>query len=96
MSGASLVPSGALLFLVAVLAFLLLQLVLNMWQERANLRANLLRAAGAVLLGIAAFVATMVWLGEPIRAGELVVFSTTLALLFLGRPDQRNNCNSNS
>ena len=82
------VPTVALLFLVVVVPSLLLRLVLNVRHQRANLRANLPRAAGGVLLGIAMFVATMAWLGESVRAGQLVVFSTTLILLFLGRRDQ--------
>jgi len=79
--------AGALFFLLAVLvlpAFALV-LLLDVWRNRANVRANLPRACAAVFIVFLVFVSLDKWDGTPFRLEAPILASFLTATQVLAR-----------
>jgi len=78
-------PLGAMLFLLAMLALLALFLVLDVWRNRANVRANLPRACAAICMVVVMFVLLDKWDGVPFHLDAPVIVSFVIATQVLAR-----------
>jgi hypothetical protein len=76
---------GAVVFLLAMLALLALFLVLEVWSNRANVRANLPRACAAVCMVVVMFVLLDKWDGVPFHLDAPIIVSFVIAAQVLTR-----------